>query len=113
MRYIGQKLAKNPVKVSEERLYEIIRSPLVSEKTFGLQEKGQYTFAVSKCASKPEIKIAVEKLFNVKVECVNTLLVKGKFSSSRFKGIAGQRSDVKKAIVTLAEGQSLDMEAGA
>ena len=73
-------------------------------------EHGQVTFRVAKDASKPEIKAAVENLFDVKVKAVNTLIQKGK--TKRFKGVMGRRSDFKKAIVTLEEGQTIDTGTG-
>jgi len=97
-------------KISGERMYETILSPLVTEKATGLSEKGQYAFRVALDASKPEIKQAVEGLFGVSVVAVNTLVMKGK--TKRFKGRPGQRSDWKKAVVRLAEGQSIDLTTG-
>jgi large subunit ribosomal protein L23 len=92
--------------LSREAMYTIIRSPLITEKMTGLAEKNQVGFKVSLDATKPEIAAAIEGLFNVKVTAVNTLVQKGK--TKRFKGRPGVRSDVKKAIVTLAPGQSID-----
>ena len=94
---------KRTVTVSRERAFEIVRAPVVTEKSTMGSEHNQVTFKVAKDASKPEIKLAVERLFDVKVEAVNTLIVKGKLK--RFKGRLGRRSDYKKAVVTLAEGQ--------
>lgn len=96
--------------MSPERACDIIRSPIVTEKTTALSEHNQYAFRVARDATKPEIREAVETLFSVKVTAVNTLNVKGKVK--RFRGRLGKRSDVKKAIVTLAEGESLDTMAG-
>jgi large subunit ribosomal protein L23 len=97
----------NKKPISTERAYTIIKSPVVTEKaTMGSQE-GKVTFRVSIDASKSEIKQAVEKLFEVKVAAVNTSILKGKVK--RFKNTMGKRSDVKKAIVTLVEGQTLDV----
>jgi large subunit ribosomal protein L23 len=101
---------KRTVTVSRERAFEIVRAPVVTEKSTMGSEFNQVTFKVAKDASKPEIKLAVERLFDVKVEAVNTLIVKGKLK--RFKGRLGRRSDYKKAVVTLAEGQSIDIVAG-
>jgi large subunit ribosomal protein L23 len=92
--------------LSREAMYSIIRAPLITEKMTILSEKNQVGFKVSTDATKPEIAAAVETLFNVKVLSVNTLIQKGK--TKRFKGRPGVRSDVKKAIVTLAPGQSID-----
>jgi large subunit ribosomal protein L23 len=97
-------------KLSAERVYEIVRAPHITEKATLLSEKNQFVFKVAVDATKPEIKTAVETLFKVKVTNVNTLVVKGK--TRRFRGRPGQRSDVKKAIVTLAEGESIDFTTG-
>jgi large subunit ribosomal protein L23 len=96
--------------VNRDRMYEIILAPVITEKTQRISESNQVVFRVRKEASKPEIKAAIEGLFNVKVEAVNTLNVKGKVK--RFRGRVGRRSDVKKAIVTLAAGQSIDVTTG-
>ncbi len=96
--------------LSREAMYQVIRSPLITEKATMLSEKGQFVFRVAIDASKPEIKAAVEGLFGVTVLGVNTLIQKGK--TKRFKGRPGKRSDVKKAFVTLAAGQSIDFSTG-
>ncbi|HXT79696.1 MAG TPA: 50S ribosomal protein L23 [Acetobacteraceae bacterium] len=96
--------------MSREAMYQIIRSPLVTEKATTLSEKDQVVFRVAIDASKPEIKASVEGLFGVKVLAVNTLVQKGK--TKRFKGRPGQRSDVKKAFVKLAAGQTIDFTTG-
>jgi large subunit ribosomal protein L23 len=97
--------------MSSERLHRIIIAPLISEKTTRLAEKhNQAVFRVLPDARKPEIKAAVEKLFNVKVESVRTLNMQGK--RKRFGRFEGRRSDWKKAYVTLAEGQQIEMLAG-
>ena len=93
--------------LARETMYEIIRSPVITEKATLLTERNQIVFRVSLEATKPEIKKAVETLFGVKVIGVNTLVQKGK--TKRFKGRPGVRSDVKKAYVQLAEGQSIDL----
>ena len=90
--------------------YDVIVSPVITEKTTAHTELNQVVFRVRKEATKPEIKAAVEKLFNVKVTGVNTLIRKGKIK--RFKGTIGTQSDVKRAIVTLAEGQTIDVTTG-
>ncbi|MFS3133881.1 MULTISPECIES: 50S ribosomal protein L23 [Gluconacetobacter] len=95
--------------MSRETMYDIVRAPLITEKATALSEKNQVVFKVAIDATKPEIKVAVEGLFGVKVLGVNTLVQKGK--TKRFKGRPGQRSDVKKAFVQLAEGQSIDLTA--
>lgn len=91
-------------------MYDIILAPVVTEKSTRVSEHNQVVFKVRPEATKPEIKAAVEGLFNVKVTAVNTLVQKGK--TKRFRGRVGYRSDVKKAIVTLAEGQSIDVTTG-
>ena len=93
-----------------ERACDILRSPVVTEKTTALSEHNQYAFRVARDAAKPEIKAAVELLFSVRVSRVNTINVRGKVK--RFRGRIGKRADTKKAIVTLAEGESLDAMAG-
>ena len=103
--------AKKRVKVlSREAMYNIIRSPVITEKATRVTEYNQVTFKVSLDASKPEIKAAVEGLFGVTVLAVNTIRVQGK--TKMFRGRPGQRSDFKKAIVTLAQGQSIDVTTG-
>jgi large subunit ribosomal protein L23 len=95
---------------ADPRHYDVILSPVVTEKATTASEHNQVVFRVARGATKPEIKDAVEKLFNVKVKGVNTLVAKGK--TKYFRGRAGARSDVKKAIVTLAEGHSIDITTG-
>ena len=92
------------------RHYDVILSPHITEKSTLLSEQNAVVFKVADKASKPEIKAAVEALFDVKVTGVNTLVQKGK--TKRWRGKAYRRSDVKKAIVTLAEGQSIDVTEG-
>lgn len=94
----------------DPRHYDVIKSPLITEKGSLVAENNQVIFKVASNATKPQIKAAVEKLFDVKVKSVNTLVQKGK--TKRFKGMLGQRSDVKKAVVTLAEGHSIDITTG-
>ena len=94
----------------KERWYDIILGPLVTEKSTQGSEYNQVTFKVSLDASKPEIKKAVESLFEVKIKQVNTIRMKGKVK--RFKGHLGKRSNWKKAIVSLAEGETIDMMTG-
>ncbi len=98
------------VTLNKERMYEIVRSPVITEKATMGSEHNQVTFRVPLSASKPEIKAAVEGLFNVKVKAVNTLRQAGKVK--RFKGILGKRSEFKKAMVTLADGQTIDVTTG-
>ncbi len=90
--------------------YDVIVSPSITEKSTLVSEHSQVIFNVRREATKPDIKAAVEQLFNVKVKAVNTLNRKGKFK--RFKGIVGRRSDIKTAIVTLEEGQRIDITTG-
>ena len=98
--------------MNEAKLYSIIRAPRVSEKSARLQEvSNQYVFEVATDATKADIKQAVEKLFDVTVEAVNVVNVKGKKKSFRFR--EGRRSDWRKAYVKLAEGQSIDVMAKA
>src|SRR5262247_4360935 len=101
---------KQQVKVSQARMYALIRSPIVTEKSTLGSQHNQVTFRVPLHASKPEIKAAVEGLFKVKVKAVNTLRLEGK--TKRFRGYLGKRPDVKKAIVTLAEGNQIDVTTG-
>ncbi|TBW32748.1 50S ribosomal protein L23 [Siculibacillus lacustris] len=90
--------------------YDVIRSPVITEKATIAAEQNKVVFNVAKSATKPEIKAAVEALFKVKVEKVNTLVRLGK--TKRFKGFVGKQDDVKKAIVTLAEGHRIDVTTG-
>lgn len=96
--------------LSREAMYQVIRSPVITEKATMLTEKNQVVFRVAINASKPEIKAAIEGLFGVTVRAVNTLVQKGK--TKRFRGRPGKRSDVKKAMVLLAEGQTIDLTTG-
>ena len=101
----------NKPKHADNRLAQVLVAPIVSEKATAVAEKNnQVMFKVLRDATKPEIKAAVEALFKVEVKAVNTLIAKGK--TKRFKGLPGRRSDVKKAIVTLAAGQSIDVTTG-
>ena len=103
-------MAKKPQAAVDARHYDIVLAPHITEKSTMLSETNAVVFKVAPKASKPEIKAAVEALFNVKVTNVNTIVSKGK--TKRWKGKPYQRSDVKKAIVTLAEGQSIDVTSG-
>ena len=96
--------------MNREQVYQTVLGPVVTEKATMGSEHGQVTFRVTMDATKPRIKQAVEELFSVKVKSVNTLRVKGK--TKRFKGVKGRRSDWKKAIVTLEDGQSIDVMGG-
>ena len=90
--------------------YDTIMSPVITEKSTLASENNQVVFKVADDATKPQIKEAVEALFNVKVKSVNTLVRKGKVK--RFRGIRGRQRDFKKAIVTLAEGHAIDVTTG-
>ena len=94
----------------DPRHYDTIVSPVITEKATIASENNQFVFKVRRNATKPQIKAAIESLFDVKVTAVNTLRVKGKVK--RFRGFVGQRSDYKKAIVTLAEGSKIDVTTG-
>lgn len=104
--------AKKQAADSNVRLshYDVVRSPIITEKSTMMSEQNKTVFKVSKDASKLEIKEAVEALFGVNVVSVNTLVRKGK--AKGFRGTAGRQSDVKKAVVTLAAGQTIDFASG-
>ena len=91
-------------------LYDIIKFPVVTEKSTKISENNQFIFKVGINYSKEEIKKAVEKVFKVKVKAVNTIKVKGK--QKVFKGTKGKRSDFKKAVITLVKGETLDYSGG-
>jgi len=104
-------MAKKPQqKALDAKHYDIVLAPHITEKTTMLSEHNSVVFRVASGATKPEIKAAVEALFGVTVTGVNTMVAKGK--TKRWKGRPYQRSDVKKAVVTLAEGQSIDVTQG-
>ena len=92
------------------RHYDVIVAPVITEKATLASENNKVVFNVARTATKPQIKAAVESLFDVKVESVNTLVRKGKVKA--FRGVRGQQSDVKKAVVTLAEGHKIDVTTG-
>ena len=96
--------------MSLERYYDIILSPVITEKATNVSEHNQVVFRVAKDATKPEIKAAIETLFKVEVKGVNTLITKGK--TKMFRGRRGRRPDVKKAVVTLVDGHSIDVTTG-
>jgi large subunit ribosomal protein L23 len=102
-------MAKAPETIDLKH-YDIVVKPIITEKSTLVGEYNQLVFEVAKTASKPEIKAAIEALFNVKVTAVNTLVQKGK--TKRWRGKPYRRSDLKKAIVTLADGQSIDVTTG-
>ncbi|MDI3468083.1 MAG: LSU ribosomal protein L23p (L23Ae) [Pseudolabrys sp.] len=95
---------------SDPRHYDVILAPVITEKATIASEQNKVTFKVAATATKPQIKDAVEKLFDVKVKSVNTLVREGK--KKMFKGRPGQRSDSKRAIVTLEEGHKIDVTTG-
>ena len=104
-------MAKKPAaKAVDNRHYDVVLAPHITEKSTMVSEHNAVVFKVANGASKPEIKAAIEALFNVTVTKVNTILVKGK--TKKWKGTPYKRSDSKKAIVTLAEGQSIDITSG-
>jgi large subunit ribosomal protein L23 len=96
--------------LTRQAMYDLIRSPLITEKATAVSEHNQIIFKVPVTATKREVKAAVEGLFSVKVDAVNTILVQGKLK--RVRGRPGRRSDFKKAIVTLAEGSRIDVTTG-
>lgn len=100
-------MAKEKKKEIAAWMYDIIRKPHITEKATMGSAHGQVTFQVPLSATKPSIKEAVETLFNVKVKGVNTLIQKGK--NKRFRGGLGRRSDIKKAVITLEDGQTIDV----
>ncbi len=97
-------------KISQNKAYQIILNPLVTEKSTQQSEFNKMVFSVPVNATKLEVKSSIEKIFSVKVISVNTILLKGKVK--RFKGVLGRRSNTKKAIVTLAPGNTIDLSAG-
>jgi large subunit ribosomal protein L23 len=103
-------MAKQPQTAVDNRHYDVILAPHITEKSTMLSEHNAVVFKVAGSASKPEIKAAVEALFGVTVTGVNTIVQKGK--TKKWKGTPYQRSDAKKAIVTLAAGQSIDITSG-
>jgi large subunit ribosomal protein L23 len=95
---------------TDPRHYDLLLSPIITEKATNASERNQVMFKVARNATKPQIKEAVEKLFDVKVKSVNTLVRKGKHKA--FRGRLGEQSDIKKAIVTLEEGHRIDVTTG-
>jgi large subunit ribosomal protein L23 len=96
--------------LTRQQMYDIVRAPVITEKATNVSEHNQVIFRVPLSATKREVKAAVEGLFNVRVTAVNTIRVRGKVK--RFRGRVGQRSDYKKAVVTLGEGQRIDVTTG-
>jgi large subunit ribosomal protein L23 len=101
---------KIDLKISQNKAYQIILNPLVTEKSTQQSEFNKMVFSVPVNATKLEVKSSIEKIFSVKVISVNTILLKGKVK--RFKGVLGRRANTKKAIVTLAPGNTIDLSAG-
>lgn len=97
-------------RLTRQQMYDIIRSPVITEKATNLSEHNQVLFRVPLTATKRQVKAAVEGLFNVNVTAVNTIRVMGK--QKRFRGRLGRRSDYKKAVVTLRAGQRIDITTG-
>ena len=96
--------------IKDVRHYDAIVAPVITEKATLASESNQFVFRVARNATKPQIKAAIEQLFEVKVTAVNTLLRKGK--RKVFRGVRGRQQDMKKAIVTLADGYRIDMTTG-
>ena len=101
---------KITLQISQNKAYQVILNPLVTEKSTQQSEFNKMVFSVPVNATKLEVKSSIEKIFSVKVKSVNTILLKGKVK--RFKGVLGRRSNTKKAIVTLAPGNTIDLSAG-
>ena len=97
---------KSKIKISDEKALSIIHKPLLTEKSTNLNQFNQYIFVVDKKSNSYDIQQAIEKIFKVKVTKVNTAIIRGKLKS--FKGNLGYKKDIKKAIVTLAEGNTID-----
>ena len=96
--------------VSLNKAYQVVLNPLITEKATQMSEFNKMVFSVPLTANKIDIKLSIEKIFSVKVKSVNTILIKGKVK--RFKGILGRRTNSKKAIVTLAPGNTIDLSVG-
>ena len=101
---------KVTLQISQNKAYQVILNPLVTEKSTQQSEFNKMVFSVPVNATKLEVKLSIEKIFSVKVKAVNTILLKGKVK--RFKGVLGRRSNTKKAIVTLAPGNTIDLSVG-
>ena len=101
---------KIDLKISQNKAYQTILNPLVTEKSTQQSEFNKMVFSVPVSATKLDVKLSIEKIFSVKVLAVNTILQKGKVK--RFKGVLGRRSNTKKAIVTLAPGNTIDLSVG-
>jgi large subunit ribosomal protein L23 len=103
-------IPRSETRLTREQMYDIIRAPIITEKATAVSEHNQVIFRVRLDADKRQIKAAIEGLFDVKVNAVNTIRVEGK--AKRVRGRPGRRSDYKKAIVTLAEGSRIDVTTG-
>ncbi len=103
-------IPREEFKLTREQMYDLVQAPIITEKATFISEYNQVTFRVPLDADKRSVKAAVEGLFQVKVTAVNTIRVKGK--TKRFRGRPGRRSDYKKAIVTLAKGDKIDITTG-
>ena len=101
---------KVDLKLTQNKAYQILLNPLVTEKSTQQSEFNKIVFSVPVNATKLEVKSSIERIFSVKVKSVNTILLKGKVK--KFKGVVGRRSNTKKAIVTLAPGNTIDLSAG-
>ena len=101
---------KNNNAISFNKSYQVILNPLITEKATQMSEFNKMVFSVPLSANKFDIKLSIEKIFSVKVKSVNTILLKGKVK--RFKGILGRRANTKKAIITLAPGNTIDLSVG-
>ena len=102
---------KVDINISQNKAYQTILKPLVTERSTQLSEFNKIVFSIPLTATKLEVKSSIEKIFSVKVKSVNTILTKGKVK--RFKGVLGRRNSSKKAIVTLAPGNTIDLSVGA
>ena len=103
-------IPRTETKLTREQMYQIVQAPVITEKATNVSEHNQVIFRVGLNATKREVKAAVEGLFNVRVTSVNTIRVMGKLK--RFRGRVGRRADYKKAVVTLGEGQRIDVTTG-
>ena len=103
-------MKKNDDRISFNKAYQVVLNPVITEKATQMSEFNKMVFSVPLSASKVEIKLSIEKIFSVKVKSVNTILLKGKVK--RFKGILGRRANTKKAIITLAPGNTIDLSVG-
>ena len=103
-------IPRSETKLTRQEMFDVIRAPVITEKATNVSEHNQVIFRVPLTATKREVKAAVEGLFSVKVTAVNTIRVMGKLK--RFRGRVGRRSDYKKAVVTLGEGQRIDVTTG-